>query len=342
MYPGSRPIPFDYPSCRNSVKFILLNQTFNFDIYYFNKSYLTCRWYGMQHFWHTLFDYTVPLYWTTKLFGGPNKEDLIFFLDNNNNSLKGTLFLNSFSNYPFLSLKYHLRNKSICWNHSIIGFPKTEFIVTPSKWNSVLNIPYEFPYYSFEGFRDHMITNYLNSSTLEYCNPNKINPKILILYRTSTKRNIMNKVELEENIQKWCPNCIITTSYSENETLSEQISLACNSSILISIHGGGLSHMIWMKPNQTSVIEILPYKYNCRNWYHQIANSSRIHYFSWINENLSNTFQGRFDKKEYESCLDEEYPCLSNECHDSLRDQLTVIDVESFRVIFFKALEILK
>jgi hypothetical protein len=41
-------------------------------------SFLTCRWYSMQYLWHSLFDYTVPLFWTMKLNGGVKQKQQNF------------------------------------------------------------------------------------------------------------------------------------------------------------------------------------------------------------------------------------------------------------------------
>jgi hypothetical protein len=100
--------------------------------------------------------------------------------------------------------------------------------------------------------------------------------------------------------------------------------------------------MVWMRNTKSAIIEIFPYKYDCRDWYQQIANSYGIDYFSWINTNKSNTFKGRNDRGNYKTCINKNNTCPTEECHENLRDQPTIVDLKSFKVVFDKAMKILK
>lgn len=345
MYPGSRPIPHDYPSCR--VIFRLETMPYLYPIpnakeIVKNRSFLTCRWFGMQHFWHTMFDYTVPLYWTANLNGGVNRSDRIFTIDENT-SKKGYMFLEAFSNYPAVNIRTNESGNMTCWNDAIVGFPKTEFEIQEEKWPDALNLPYEFPREAFAGFRDHMISYYAGEDVFkDQCNPDKKHPRIVVQARKSPKRHIVNNEELISAMKRWCPKCNIDVTYSENQTFAEQLTFVCNASMIVSIHGSGLSHMVWMKTDDpkihSALIEILPYGYDCRDWYKQIANGCGVKYYSWMNNKLANTKSGRKPNKNYKKCLKKEIKCLTDKCHDLLRDQLTTVDLNDFRPTFMKAI----
>lgn len=345
MYPGSRPIPHDYTSCRVVVRFRTTDSTYpindSVEIVH-NRSFITCRWFGMQHLWHALYDYTLPLYWTERLNGGVNRSDRIFTIDENT-SKKGYQFLDAFTSNEIVNVRINGGRKT-CWDNAIIGFPKSEFHINQSRWTTMLDNPYEFPREAFIGFREHMISFYSGKEVMEkQCTPNKTNPRVVIAFRTSPKRHIVNKVEIVKAMSEWCPNCIIDQTYFANETFSQQLSYVCNASILISIHGSGLSHMAWMKAcdnvSNTAVIEILPYKYTCRDWYEQIANGAGIKYYKWLNTIRNNTVCGRDDEnlRYYEDCINGKIECLSDQCHDVLRDQLTTVDLDDFKKTFIDA-----
>ena len=138
-------------------------------------------------------------------------------------------------------------------------------------------------------------------------------------------------------MKEWCDKCEFSYTLMENISMGEQIEELCNASMLISIHGSGLSHMVWMRNEKNAIIEIFPYKYNCRDWYQQVAESYGLNYFSWINTNKSNTQKGR--KGRYKECIEEEDTCLKDKCHEMLRDQPTIVDYVSFRKVFNRALK---
>ena len=338
VYPGSRPIPRDYPSCRNAVRIISSNSSYeSYDsLHEFKeRSFLTCRWYGMQHLWHTLFDYTVPIWWSMNEFGGHKEDDRVFLIDDNTNKQKGFLLKDIFTNTDVINIRLNesYQNKT-CFDHLILGLPKTELVVTPSKWTNGLFLPYEYKGIAFKGFREQGIKKYVEHK--EYCNETS-KPRILIINRATSKRFIVNGEELYESIKTWCPHCDVSYELMENMSIGQQIESVCNASILISIHGSALSHMVWMRNEHNAIIEIFPYKYDCRDWYQQVAESYGLKYFSWINTNKSNTFQGR--KGLYKHCITKENACEDESCHEYLRDQPTIVDINSFKKVFITALK---
>lgn len=366
MIPGSRPIPHDYPKCRvvvqykmNEGKYPLPSNILKSIIK--ERSFLTCRWYSMEYLWHALFDYTLPLFWTTKLNGGSNSSsDRIFTIDENT-SKKGYQFLGPFTNHTIENIKINLTKfNNTCFNDAIIGFPKSEYDINYDKWNnSPLLLPYEYPLEAFKGFREKMISYYsipenIKNSTdfsidnfmKNKCEPDPKHPRIVIAFRNSTMRDIVNQEELTNGAKKICPKCIVDPYVYGGESFGEQMLRYCNASILLSIHGSQLSHMVWMKIDDkkkpTAVIEIKPYKYICRDWYKQIADGAEIKYFQWTNPFIKNTKTGRektngFNMDRYNRCVQGKLSCL--ECHDYLRDQPTIVDMKSFSSVLKKAIK---
>jgi len=338
MYPGSRPIPFDYPSCRTVIKFISKNSPMNLSQLISDTSLITCRWYGMQHFWHVLFDYTIPLFWTIKKASNTSIRHRIFFIDQND-SMKGTLFTDMFTDEKIQNLRIDLSNLTTCWKRVVIGFPKSENPVNPQKWKTVLDIPYHYPSEAYDGFRQMAIQHYIGKDLQpKQCIPSKDHPDIVFVFRISKKRHIINRDELVNSTKNFCPYCNIRTTFTTNMSIGDQVSFFCNSSIIIGLHGGGLSHMLWMETNKSALIELLPYKYTCRNWYEQIANGCGVKYFSWVNNHSDATYRGRNGNNHYDECIDGELPCLSDKCHDIFRDQLTSVNIDEFLIIFKEAL----
>jgi hypothetical protein len=298
----------------------------------------------MQYLWHSLFDYTLPLYWIAKLNGGVNRSNRIFLIDENT-SKKGYQFISAFTIHEVPNIKVNeVQYNNTCWKDIVLGFPKSEYNVTPEKWDSSnLQLPYEYPLDAFLGFREHMISHYCGPELMQNnCEPDPVNPRVMVVFRNATMRDIVNKQELLDGLKDWCPHCRIDSFIYDNHSYCEQMKYFCNGSILISMHGSQLSHMVWMKVGDpkkaTSVIEILPYMYTCRDWYQQIANGAQIKYFDWVNTHRENTWSGRPASPNYERCLRGEMPCLGD-CHDFLRDQPTIVNLTEFEKVFRNSLD---
>jgi hypothetical protein len=224
-----------------------------------------------------------------------------------------------------------------------MGVPKAERDVQPEQWPNGYDLPYEYPHAAVVGFRERVLKFYSPnntvSSVMERCTPDPEHPRVVVTFRSSPKRHIVNKQELVGAMARWCPACRIAASDPENESLPSQLEFVCNASLLVGIHGGGLSHMLFQQPSTpaapTAVIEILPFGYTCRPWYRWAAMTANVRYFHWINPFINNTlpYQGTVDHQ----CFTGGAECLSDECHDRLRDQLTTIDLSDFKHVFMKA-----
>lgn len=351
-YPGSRPVPHDYLSCRIIFRMLAERTTmhdYSHEIatVYNETSILTCRWNGMQHFWHVLFDFTIPLWWSMRIHNTTNRETRLFTLDDNS-SKKGYQFCDALSQHDVENIRNMTRERLSCWRHAIIGVPKAERVVQPEKWsNGTYDLPYEYPHEAVIGMRERFLEYYNPNETRQSienrCQPDPKRPRVLVTFRLSNKRHIVNKMELVDAMREWCPECIIDYNYARNETIQTQLNTVCNASLLIAIHGGGLSHMLFQKASTpeapTAAIEILPYKYTCRNWYRWAAMTAGVRYFHWINPYINKTVPYRGPKTS--PCFDNA-ECMSDQCHDLLRDQLTTVDLDDFKRVFMKAIRYVK
>lgn len=319
LLPGSRPFPFDYPACRTIFdlnNIVIGREVVSFDEILEERSFVTCRWYSMNRVFHQLFDFTIPLWHAKNLHGGHNESDNIILVDDKDD-YRGCEYLSLIGKNPINIRVFH-KNKSILLGRAVVGVPKSEFIISPDKWKSLLDLPYEFPPLAFKGLRDYVVNRY----DLE-CRYDR--PTIVYIGRNRTKRYIENEDELLHSLQRVCSDeCKVKYLYLDNMSKIDQVKHICGSSVLIGMHGGGLSNMIWTNVG-SSIVEIFPYKYNCRQWYKSITEGLGINYFSWINNDITKTRDGRGDIEKYNVCL-EKHECLSD-CHDTFRDQITAVNV---------------
>jgi hypothetical protein len=200
VVPGSRPIPRDCPSCRKRLRFYTTSLPFPFTNateVVSEFSYVTCRWYSMQYLWYSLFDYTLPLFWTEKLNGGVNRSARIYTIDENT-SQKGYQFISAFTATPVKNIRVDEHdNNNTCWRNIVLGFPKSEYDICPAKWNTSLELPYEYPLDAYKGFREHMISFFAGPGIVErQCNPDPKSPRVVVFFRNEAMRDIENKEDL--------------------------------------------------------------------------------------------------------------------------------------------------
>jgi hypothetical protein len=185
-------------------------------------------------------------------------------------------------------------------------------------------------------------------ASADECQPDPRRPRVVVIRRPSEFeiRRILNENALVEAARELCSFCEVQIVEFEEMMMNDQLKFTCGTSLLIEIHGSGLIHAAWMNSSTperpTAVVEFFPYKYNCRTWYKQCANTFGIQHFAIHTQNVN---QSRWEKfhnhTKVERChtLDDE--CMRGRCHDFLRDQSIYVDIQQFKEIvepFFQSL----
>lgn len=174
--------------------------------------------------------------------------------------------------------------------------------------------------------------------------PNK--PFIVLLERKEQRR-LINQDEVFEATKELCPFCEIYKNDLSYMSIREQILLLCRASRISGVHGSGLIHGLWLiQSNQqhpTRIVEFLPYQYTCRDWYHQMVKFANIRYYSIPTLRLN---QSRWDLRHNMTKVNrrqnEPGECERIRCHDFLRDQSIIANIDQSKEVvgsFFELLE---
>ena len=110
-------------------------------------------------------------------------------------------------------------------------------------------------------------------------------PKVLLILRTGSKRNILNQQELIYALSKLAIQ--LETSVFSQISLNQQFCLIESSDIVISLHGAALSHVMFMK-SKSFLIEIFPFSFR-KTIFNNLAHIMGVNYLYWQNNRWSNT-----------------------------------------------------
>ena len=242
------------------------------------------------------------------------------------------------TDYPILTRP----NVLTCYKELFIGLRKSHYSKQP-EGSDFRRERYIYDKLGIRGFRDHVIKR-LNARNIS--TPNSKQPIVLLVQRTSKTRVIQNIGELENNIKKICPFCNIKEVCFESYTIKEQILICLNASLVIGIHGSGLTNGFFMKPSTekypTCIVELIPYLYDvCRPWYRQMSEIFGIEYIG-IKTKRENTIPNNGNsvskldriskKKKHSYCK-----------HDSMfRDQDIVVDLKQLNKLLRPFIDELK
>lgn len=299
---GARPPPYDKK--RDRVFSLRVNKTARFPEGYEVHNETTHyfgTYYNIAMLWHMLFDCIVPLFHTTTLFEASGKRTMLMAntADKPNSNL-----IKSFSN----GLK-HAKN----------GHCYKDFIVGISKVKNEGGKEYEFPRNFTYKWHPGILKQFKLNSSL----PEK--PIILLIGRKTKKRIIINFEAILLKLTEEFPNYYVRPIYFEELKIPQQIDAVYHSSIMIGMHGSGLSHVAWMRPNSI-MIELFPYKFECRDWYEKASVVSGVKYYKYIPSDPSESPNATTD---VQLCWERTEEC-SDQCLDKLRDQNLLINESKF------------
>lgn len=170
-----------------------------------------------------------------------------------------------------------------------------------------------------EVFVNH-INNGLPINQTIGCTKEKRVPRISIINRTPTsKRNLMNDVELRDAIKNAFPSYEVTITYFEKIEYDEQLKVMMTSDIVISPHGAQLQHIMLMPAFQCSaVLEFFPPQYFNPDFYGSLSKTFGLkHSFFYMDNDLNGVMTPdasgtntpyhkitSYEYKNYPMCLD--------------------------------------
>jgi hypothetical protein len=155
---------------------------------------------------------------------------------------------------------------------------------------------------------------------------------LVILVDRRARRSVSNMADVYAHVERTCDFCEVQLVDFEREGVDGQLRMCSQASVLMGLHGSGLAHAIWLPESgarSTHLIEILPYNYTCRDWYHVAANCAGAQYHSVMNHRApANGPEGIHE------CWAKNEICGTLGCHDLLRDQNVEMEIDTFAEVW--------
>jgi hypothetical protein len=268
-----------------------------------SPSNLVSIYYNMGKLWHQYFDFIFPLYLTLSMSGSFDINRVIFVP-------KDWFFAvpqiaNALSNNGIRELKGPL-----FWDEVTFGMVK----LTDLRQSKV-DPPYSFP---------ENCTQPLRMRVLSYFNISGGKPALVFLRRKGIARQIENVDEFAAVLKRMRPDLEFVDVFFENVSAKFQVELLSRARIFVSVHGSGLSNLLWMEVN-TVVVEIMPHWFK-HDWFRKAAGAAGVRHF-WFE---ADKVKGMEEKKEVRECKQSGVDRRKQPCSDFLRDQNVQIDIGRF------------
>ncbi|EAY14842.1 hypothetical protein TVAG_411080 [Trichomonas vaginalis G3] len=325
--PSARPSPYsrdEFIINSNRIKFLPELP------YVENSTAILCsRYLNHRMLWHNLVDFVIPIYramHTTNI----SSDCTIHAFDNDGKY--GLFYANALCQNII-----HENSNIYCHKRMIIGVPKTGGSQSERK----LFLNYDIPRNELIGLRELM----LKEANSTGCMPSREHPKVLLIKRRTKeeKRRLINSDEVSKAIHEVCPFCEVLNTDLQDFNKMQQVSFTCSVSLLIGLHGSGLTHLMWQYPSskeqKTAVIEILPYLYTCRDWYSKLASMAGVEYFSLKTLRKNQSRWEKVSDERERSCHSGSEMCGKGWCHDFLRDQSVIVDIDQFKKLLSSIVE---
>ena len=343
LVPGARCPPFDVATDRLEFEPLIQQNPFSESktelVLDSEKNYFYGGFYNFQQLWHAVFDFTIPFYKFTKEFPmNDTREERQIYVRSQPiwgfTELMKVNFKKDFINMQYTAVKNRL------FREIVLGIEKNEKNPLLNRTNEdTIVFQYNFNQSSVPTFRNELLeVNNLSTTAVG----DKGKPLVILIDRRFGSRKLVNTMEVYEYMNKTCDFCEIKLLRLEDLAFSQQMDLISRSSVLAGLHGSGLTHVVWMAESRanhsTHLIEFLPMKYGCRNWYHTAANVSRVNYHP-----VMSTEPGHYEKSDIlKHCLSDKGVCGTLACHDALRDQTTTVNISAFDPVWKSIVEQLK
>jgi hypothetical protein len=298
-----------------------------------------CYIYGVFHnyfmLWHTVFDFIVPLYAFMKMLNRSETRDNRRVYVRSDGVWSFHAMMKVLSAYPVTIIDQ--ASPSLLMHRGTIGIEKLEKDTRLNRtYDESIGFRYDFNRSIGTGLREDLLT-VLGFATDAVGDRGK--PLAVLIDRKGQPRNIQNSDAVRELMETHCPHCSVVAVELHNMEVEPQIELISRASVLVGLHGSGLAHAVWMResaPNHTThLVEILPYNYTCRDWYHTAAIVAGVQYHIVMNEKVpAGSHLG--------TCWARPEMCATLGCHDALRDQPTRVEAKAFTDVWTKIADELK
>lgn len=340
IVPGPRAPPFDKTSDQFLIEPLVINFTPDTLPRELEVVDDFCYIYGVFHnyyqLWHTIFDFMIPLYHFMKVFNRPETKDHRRVYVRSDGVWMFHSLMKIFSNKPITIIDE--QNPSILMRNASIGIIKLEKNPDPKRtYDDSIGFTYDFVRETAFGMREEIL------DALGY--PKEavgINGKpLVLLIDRGNNRNIENQKELYDLMKDTCDFCDVREVKFQNMNVEKQISIVSKASVLMGVHGSGLTHTIWMHESQsnhtTHLIEVLSYNYTCRNWYNTAADCAGVIYHPMMNKEPPETTDSQLRR-----CWSNPRICPTLGCHDLLRDRSVTVEIPTFTELWLPIVEQLK
>ncbi|KAH0795692.1 hypothetical protein GPJ56_000571 [Histomonas meleagridis] len=330
---SARSFPNDRPESRLQHEPVVIHNTLmqlnSSSIFYPQISYLISRFWNTLMLWHMIYDFLLPVFQTIERIEGDttNRERNIFIKDIEPFVHKD--FYKAISKYPIKNVLHDSDTR--IFNRLIVGLEKTEISTNGNSVQRMLGAQFKFRNSSqmelqSEVFKELQIPKHKLDVD---------NPLILIIERKTKSRKFVNVDAIEDYILSKCDFCSVKRIDFAKLKIKEQIEMAANASVVVGVHGSGLSHVIWMKrstkDNPTSLVELFPHGYVCRNWFETAANVAGVDYYKvFAKRNALPVNATEQYKWQMNYCWDHGELCTMALCHDVLRDQNVTVEIGAF------------
>ena len=319
--PGARAPPFDDPTQRITLN-VVHEMSESIEVRE-GESFVYGTFFNMFMLWHSIFDFAVPFLTFTGFYKNVARENRTIYLQKND--------FWSFPNYfKCLGTLKNLEDEGDFMMKKVtLGIEKFERNPSSDReYDESIAFNYNYKNIDNKGELRNSTLVLNGVSTIGFGVNNM--PLIIFIERNTTKRNITNIDEVYEVINKTFKGCMIKYLELENIDTKQQLYYFSRASVVFGVHGSGLTNVVWMKQSKrkqrTHLVEFLPLKYNCRDWYKVASEYSGVKYHS-IESNQTILLDSDETRKCREHAATE---CGKLRCHDILRDQDITVPIPEF------------
>ena len=276
--------------------------------------------------WHTIFDFVVPFLTFTLYYSPVPSEQRHVYVHR----------VTDFFFPKYLVSMGHLHKiddiGDVIFENVTIGIEKFE--IDPYSWREYddsISFVYDYKRVDNSGELREKTLQRNNISALGFGYKNK--PLVIFIDRNTEKRNITNIKEVLKCVYDSFSDCEIMPLDLEMIPLEKQLYYFGRASVVFGVHGSGLTNVVWMKPSskhqKTHLVEFLPLKYNCRDWFKTASLYAGVTYHSI--ESNQTIYR---DNEETRRCRNKSHKlCAKLRCHDLLRDQDITVPIDEFKTL---------